>query len=510
MNKRVSSSLCAVGALFSLAAGSAMAGATKAPTFTEIAGVREFTGQMIARPVQSNATKRAAGLNALMGDAIEYLDYNDELVFQVPAGMDENSVAKQLMATGNYEYVEPNWMLYPTVTPNDPRYSSQWHHTKIQSPAAWDINTGSTVIVAICDTGCRKTHEDLASNRVSGFNCVSNLPESSGGQTDDVNGHGTNTAGTAAALGNNAKGVSGVGWNLKHMTVRVTDSSGGGAYLADLTQGATWGAQNGARVSSVSYSGVDSSSVNTTGNTLANTYNAVLCWAAGNEGRSISGDYPNVLVVGASTSSDTKASWSNYGPLMDFVAPGVGIWTCTRSSDISYGAVDGTSFSCPMTAGLVALAYSTDSSLSAAELIAVVTNNCDDLGSAGRDNTFGWGRINSFKTLSATGGGPIQLTVPTLNGGSPATISVSNGDANTLTGVYYSLVGDGSTFIAALGVNVDIANAKRIAAEKNTNGSGDASWNVNVPTVPRNTLVWFQAAQSTGNKSSVIATQVNR
>lgn len=510
MANRVCRSLWTAGAVALLAAGSAFAGNKTEINFTEIAGVREFTGQMIARPVQGDKARNLAARNALMDHAIEYSEVLDEVIFVVPAGMTENEVARELMSTGNYEYVEPNWMLYPTVTPNDPRYGSQWHHNNIKSANAWDLHTGSTVIVAICDTGVRKTHEDLQTNRVAGYNSASNQTEANGGQTDDINGHGTWCAGTAAALGNNAKGVAGVGWNLRHMTIRVTNSSGGGAYLSDLTEGATWGAQNGAKTSSVSYSGVDSSSVNNCGNTLANTYDAVLCWAAGNESRSINGDFPNVLVVGASTSSDSKASFSNYGPLMDFVAPGQGIWTTDRGSNTSYASVSGTSFSCPMTAGLVALTSSADSSLSATELIAVVTNNCDDLGSAGRDNTYGWGRINSFKTLSATGAGPIELTVPNLNGGQPATISVSNGDPNTLTGVYYSLQGEGSTFIAALGLNVDIANAKRIAAEKNTNGAGEASWNVNVPTVPRDTIVWFQAAQSGGNKSTIILTQVNR
>lgn len=235
-----------------------------APPFVEHRGQKEFSGQLIVRPVQHAAPERdRRARERIAANIVKYYPEVDEYVIHVPAtgarGDGENRVATSLMATNDYEYATPNWTLYPLATPNDPQYGSQWHLPKIQAPQAWDVQKGSsTMILAFTDTGIDLNHADLASRRVPGFNAVTDLAEANGGQVNDVHGHGTHVAGCAAAIGNNGVGVSGVGWNFKLMMVRVTNTSDGLAYTDDITQGARWAADNGARVVSSSYSGIDS------------------------------------------------------------------------------------------------------------------------------------------------------------------------------------------------------------------------------------------------------------
>lgn len=397
-----------------LYATSALAGPQ---TFKEIPGVKEFSGQMIARPKQMDdllkqgySVKQALAVSQdaqrrLVAITADYVPEVDEYIINVPAGTNENLLASQLMGTGLYQYVEPNWILYPALTPNDPRYGSQWHHPKIRSNVAWDYTQGSaSIILAVCDTGVRKTHEDLVGRFVSGYNSESGVAEANGGQVNDINGHGTHVAGCAAAMGNNAKGVAGVAWNVKIMPIRVTNSTGGGASLTALTNGARWAVDNGAKPISVSYSGVDASSVQTTG-AYIKSKGGLLLWAAGNDNRNLSGfDHADVIVVGASTSSDGKASFSAYGRGVDVFSPGVGIWSTTRTSDTSYEAWDGTSMATPVANGACALIWSQNPTLTPNQVENILFTTCKDLGSAGNDDYWGWGRIDVGKAIEQNAG----------------------------------------------------------------------------------------------------------
>src|SRR5207249_8749598 len=124
----------------------------------------------------------------------------------------EDHYAARLLATGEYQYVHPDWTCYPVENPpNDPQFADQWHHPRIQSPQAWDITTGDPeFVLALVDAGIDLTHPDLAPHRVPGYNSATHLDEAHGGQVNDINGHGTHTSGDAAAIGNNATGVCGV------------------------------------------------------------------------------------------------------------------------------------------------------------------------------------------------------------------------------------------------------------------------------------------------------------
>ncbi len=416
-----------------------------AQEFVEIPGEMEFSGIMIARPLQpSEATSRGldsfeqrrlteSALRSLAGLRVRnYFPEVDEYLVEVPQGETENSLARRLMATGAFQYVHPDWTVYPIACPNDTLFTSQWHHNanRMESCSAWDIETGSpTVVVAICDTGVRTTHQDLQLHRREGYNVTSGLWETQGGAINDINGHGTNCTGSAAGNGNNSIGVSGVGWNLGHRMMRVTDSSTGSASLSNLTTAARVAADAGDRVASVSYSGVNSSTVFTTG-TYVRSRSALLVWAAGNSNVVMTGNRnDDVIVVGASDQNDLRASFSNYGSLVDLVAPGVSIYTSSNGGDGAYAAVSGTSFACPITAGLCGLIWSRNPTLTPAQVESILRSSCEDLGTAGIDDTFGYGRINSYLALLATPGtGGPDVTpppVPSALVATPAASSVS-------------------------------------------------------------------------------------
>jgi subtilisin family serine protease len=405
--------LTLLASLAAVAAGAAVrprtAGAAGA-TYVEQAGELSFSGQMIVRPVQAVdwhatgltpqqvAERRHQAAARLSPGVVQYYAEVDEYVVDVPPGMSENSYADSLLATGEYEYAIPNWICVPVLTPNDPLFSSQWHHQKIQSAKAWDLTTGSSSLtLAVVDTGIDLNHADLKAHLVPGYNSATKLAQVDGGDVSDINGHGTATAGTAAAIGNNGTGVAGVAWNPKIMMVRTTNKSDGTATLADMLWGARWAAEHGAKLVSVSYSGVGAVAVQTTGVYLK-SLGSLLIFAAGNSDKDLkSFDWPDVIIVGATNSSDAKAGFSSYGKAVDLFAPGVDIWTTQKGG--GYSPVSGTSFSTPMVNGVAAMIWSAHPGLTVNQVQTILLVSCDDLGPPGEDEYWGYGRANVFQAV---------------------------------------------------------------------------------------------------------------
>ena len=332
---------------------------------------------------------------------------------RLPEGMTAEIAAEALMRTGDYEYVSIDWLCYPTDTqPNDPSISSQWYHgsNRIDTFGAWDTTTGSGEIIAVCDSGVDLNHPDLAGALVSGFNSADNLAQADGGNVNDVNGHGTLVAGAAAAIGNNATGVSGIGWDFQIMPVRVTNNGNGTALLSNILQGARWASDNGAYVANASFGGAQSPSSEGSANLIRNEGHH-LVFAAGNFGLNDQQNDPeNLVIVGASNQGDNWATWSHTGPGVDCIAPGTSIFTTDRFG--SYGPVTGTSFSAPITAGALALVRSANPALSADEVDFILMNASDDKEEPGEDDKTGWGRIDVGQAVVDAVNGPSSLPVP--------------------------------------------------------------------------------------------------
>jgi subtilisin family serine protease len=376
---------------------------------------------------------RAKAQQRILPNVLRYYADTDEYIVRVPAGSSENAYARTLTSAGGYQYVEPNWRVYPNLTPNDPSFGSQWHLTKIRGPQAWDIIIGNPAqIIAYTDTGIDVNHPDLAPNRVPGYNAVDQVTEQNGGQVNDINGHGTHVAGIGSAVTNNAIGVAGVGWNFRIMMVRVSNQSGGSSSIEILTRGARWAVDNGAKTVSTSYSGVSNGAVETTGQYIR-ARGASYLWAAGNSNQNMSGfDHASVIIVGATTSTDARAGFSNYGVPIDVFAPGDTIFSTLRNN--GYGNLSGTSMAAPCANGVIAMIYARNPGFTPDQAETKLFQSCIDLGAAGNDNVFGWGRVDLWNSVQggATPVGPnaFQIIVGTQTGGNLA--SLQNSDDNRL------------------------------------------------------------------------------
>lgn len=471
------------------------------PQFVNEPGRHELSGRMIARPVQDDPLARLAARAEVEAWVVREYPAVDELILAVPDGLDANHFAAQLLASGRWEYVHPDWICYPLVAPNDPYYGNQWHHAMIQSAAGWDLNHDAIGrVAAFTDTGVDLFHADLAASLVPGYNAVDRLAQSAGGNVMDINGHGTMVAGTIGAIGNNGIGVAGVCWQIGLMPVRVSNSTSGGAYLSDLTDGARWAVDNGAKTISASYTGVQDPSIQTTG-AYIRSQGGLYFYAADNYGQNHSGfDWQDVVVVGATDQADNLAWFSSYGLAVDCVAPGVDIWTSWLGG--GYGGVSGTSFSTPMTNGTAALLWATNPFLDSYEVEARLYASCDDKGAAGNDNIFGWGRINVNKAVHAAVEGGMELTPPlSLTGGASATFTVTGAPGSAVVYLAYSLTGTGLYSVPALGAVLGLA-APAEAARATANGSGTATITRFIPGGASGLTVWLQAITS-GDTSDI-------
>lgn len=343
---------------------------------------------------------------------------------KVPAQA-RDRVKAALAKNPHIAFVEENHFAEPTAVPNDSSYGSQWHLPKIQAPQGWDITTGAASFpIAIIDSGVDADHPDLASKLMTGRNFLDGSVN-----TDDTHGHGTSVAGAAAAASNNGTGISGVSWGSPIMPLQVFNSTTSALY-STIASAITWATDNGAKVINISMAGSTSSLTMENAINYAWNKGVIVVASAGNSSTSAP-YYPaackNVVSVSATTSGDLKASWSNFGATVDVSAPGVSIYTTTKGG--GYGSVSGTSISAPITAGLVALIWSANPTLTNAEVVDILLQNSDDLGVAGFDETFAHGRINAFKSVSVAKSFAPQpdLTAPTATITSPGNSATVSG-----------------------------------------------------------------------------------
>jgi subtilisin family serine protease len=352
-----------------------------------------------------------AGAHAAAGTKAKgHIPPLDVEIVEVPKGRTVPGLIKMYEKNPNVTFAEPDYVVTAQMTPDDPYYQYQWGLPAVNAPAAWETVTGSSdVTIAVLDTGIDASHPDFAGRIVAGYDFVNG-----DANPDDDHGHGTTVAGIAGANGNNSLGVAGVDWQARLMPVKVLSASGSG-YLSDVAQGIVWATDHGAQVINMSLSGSSGSSVLAQAVDYAYGRGTTLVAGSGNNGTDTIGYpavYPKVIAVGA-LNKELLATFSNYGSGLSLVAPGYGIYTTLRGG--GYVKTSGTSMSTPFVAGLAAVMYGHDPSLSPAEVEGIMRDTATDLGDPGFDIYFGYGRIDMARALAAlTDGQPAPAPMPDL------------------------------------------------------------------------------------------------
>ena len=369
-------------------------------------------------------------------------------VLRLPRGRSVDAALARYRRDSRIALAEPNRIYTTQARPNDPFFpgngarasSDLWglsntgqasglSDADIDAPEAYDrLGLGALTgawppadfAVGVVDTGIDASHPDLAGKAIQP--CSSALAGDgtlTSGCADD-NGHGTHVSGTIAAVGNNGKGIVGVAPEAKIYACKALDSTGSGSdadIAACMNDVVAHRDAYHIRVLSMSVGGPDTSTALSTAVDHAWNAGVLVVAAAGNDGNT-STEYPagyaHAVSVGATDRNDAHASFSNANPDVEVSAPGVDIVSTvpTYPTDLTdptqgiwdpsgYLALDGTSMATPHAAAVAALiAWRTGKSGQA--LRDALDSSVDDLGAAGRDSQFGFGRVNACVAL---GGG---------------------------------------------------------------------------------------------------------
>ena len=345
------------------------------------------------------------------------------------------ALAAQLRADPDVLAVVPDAIVtadgWPTTAPNDPYYAGKQADLGVMEvPAAWQTTTGSSsVVVAVLDTGMYTAHPDLAGvTVVSPRNEIANTTD-----VTDGHGHGTHVIGEIAAATDNGLGVAGIAPGVSIMPVKVL-SDGGTGWFSDILDGIDWARTHGATVISMSLGAqLDPSTVAAYQPVIDAAYSAgiTIVAAAGNNGDgtiSYPAAFNHVLSIAATDNNDQRAWFSNANATVDLAAPGVGITSTYK--DGGYVSMTGTSMSTPHVAAVAALIRSAHPGETVDQVEHALRSTAVDLGTAGRDDAFGSGRVDAAAAVAWTPDAappppPSAITVLTPAAGAAMTASTA-------------------------------------------------------------------------------------
>ncbi|WP_440963302.1 S8 family serine peptidase [Massilia sp. GER05] len=182
--------------------------------------------------------------------------------------------------------------------------------------------------------------------------------------------------------------------SIMPLRIAYSDSTGCQAYFSTIASGITYAADHGARIANISYTGIAGSSAILSAARYMNSKGGLVFVSAGNNNvdEKVAPD-PALVVVSATDGNDAKASFSSWGSFVIIAAPDTNIWTTNNS--LGYSAWNGTSFSAPVTAGVAALMMAARPDLGGDTIESLLYSTAVDLGAAGRDPMFGYGRVDA-------------------------------------------------------------------------------------------------------------------
>lgn len=425
----------------------------------------------------------------------------------MPETADPASVVAGLMQNPHVVMAEPVFLYYVDATPNDPQFGAQYHVAPPGPDAevynAWDLERGSDSIkIAIIDSGVLYAHADLAANvwvnpgedldgdgevfdlddmngidddgnsfidDVIGWDFVSSSQNPAAGEDGsvrdndpkDYNGHGTHVSGIAAAVTNNSTNGAGVagGWAGGHRSNRgcrimclragYLNTAGNGVLNSgDCAAAVYYAWANGAHVINASFGGGSYSQAMADAMSAAINAGVAFIHSAGNDNSNVEGWHdmvPGVVTVASTTSSDTKSSFSNYGPWVSVSAPGSNILsTYSNFYAPTMAYLDGTSMSSPFVTGLHALIRSMMPSLTRQQVDSIIIATTDniDAKNPAYAGQLGTGRVNAFKALQALANAKFTSNVTDAN--VPFTVNFTDVSPNSPTAWDWNF-GDGAT-----------------------------------------------------------------
>src|SRR4051812_4859553 len=517
-----------------------------AMSFAQGRGGQKFTrtdkfvpGQLIVRYKDGLAAPRAgaaATTSSIMSGATiarSFPKIRNLRVVQLPEGVSVQQGLAQLRVDPNVLYAEPDYIVHSDeIVPNDPFFTTLWAmkntgqaggtvDADIDATDAWAQSTGSnSVIVGVIDSGVDTTHPDLLGNIFNNASDCNNngIDDDGNGKIDDCHGwnaaanngfmyddvgHGTHVSGTIGATGNNGMGVVGVNWHVTIMPCKflVPNLFGGGSgALSDAIECLDYFAT----MKDLGYNIVATNNSWGGGGYSQALYDAIkenmdrgilFVAAAGNGGADGVGDnndlvenypsnfdLPNIIAVEATTRTDARASFSNYGRhTVDLGAPGAAILSTVPGVDSTgnpnYAVYSGTSMATPHVTGAVALLKAWNPALSAFAIRNLLFASGDV--KTATSQTLTGKRLNVNNAMNCVNATIRQRTLPisnTVTAGAGAGLLLEFMNINCASGA-----GDVSVSISPGGGSItlldDGTNGDRVAGD----GIYSAVWTTNTP-----------------------------
>jgi subtilisin family serine protease len=378
------------------------------------------------------------------------------------------------------KYIEQNQEVHIVATQSNPPSWGLDRSDQRALPlnASYTYNqTGSGVDAYIIDTGIRLTHNDFGGRAITGYDAVT-----IGGTATDGNGHGTHVAGTVGGTSYGmAKGV-------RLIAVRVLNNQGSGTW-AQVIAGLDWVVSNhttNRAVANMSLGGGASTTVDDAVKRVV-ADGVVMCVAAGNDALNASGYSParvaEAITVGATGSSDVFASFSNYGSIVDILAPGVSITSDYYSSNTATATMSGTSMATPHVAGAAALYLEANPTATPAQveagLKAVATQGAITSVPSGTANLL----------LYSIAGTPLPPTVP-------AAPTLSS-PANSSTGIAINTGLTWNTVSGATSYNVQVSTSSSFGTTV-YNATGITSTSASPAGLANNTTYYWRVSATNG------------
>jgi len=377
----------------------------------------------VTAPVEAGTDQPSGSASLELQDATDFLAGNGPL-----SRVDEE---EQIL-------LESNDPFYSTSGSWGQAYDDLWWLKRVRADQAWSYTRGAGSTVAVIDTGLDYNHPDIAgnlwSNTAEEFG-ISGVDDDGNGLVDDVHGwdfynwdndpiddqgHGTHVAGIIGAIADNSVGIAGVAPESRILPIKVLSSKGSG-FVTDVINAIYYAADLGAEVINMSLGVLKaflSKSLRSAFEravSYAKGKGTVVVAAAGNDASRVENSYPagirDVVAVGAiEPVTDQRAWFSNFGKLLDLMAPGVDVLSL-KASGVSFGSssvvdpnyvrASGTSMASPVVAGVVALMLSENPLLTYDQVVSRLRSSAVDLGASGFDIYYGYGLVDALGAVAS-------------------------------------------------------------------------------------------------------------